>query len=135
MVEDMSAFEKKLIVPNSGTEEASGYSIPDPPTADEEDEPEQWSACFIIAIDKNGVAHAAADIEGFVKNKVFARGATMNDMALGTMAVSRDLDHISIASRVMINMQSAGEALMRQQEAQRIAHQIGQEPNPFTKKR
>lgn len=135
MVEDMSAFEKKLIVPNSGTEESSGYSLPDPPKAGEESKPpEQWTACFIVGIDNNGVAHAAADVEAFVTNKVFARGATMNDMALGAIQIHRDLDHISIASRVMINMQAAGEMMMQQQEAQRIAHQIGQEPNPFTKK-
>ncbi len=100
---------------SSTAEEEHGYTLP---------ESEEWSACFLIALDKNGVAHATADVEGFLANKHFIRAATVNDFWLGAAQLQRDLDQINVAQRVMINMQMAATAIQEQMEADQLAQKV-----------
>jgi len=120
----------KLIIPGDDLDEkTTGYKLPEPPSEEgAEPEGELWRTCFVVALDMNGVAHAHNDIEKFCEGKRFERGATQNDMWLGVAQVHRDLDAVSTAQRVLLNMQALGAAMQEQMATEQILQQVNQ-PN------
>lgn len=124
-------MSEELYVPNGSRE--SGYDIPPPPKVDEEGNPkklEQWKSAFLVGIDMDGNAHLSFEPEAFMADKAFDHTATPNEAWLACTQVTSNLHEISIAQRVIMNMQALGAAMAQQAENEAIAR-AAMAKNPF----